>query len=107
MRKSPSARSSGAPRRRRRDASTSPRMTHRRSAQKTPHEIQEIHSCQSPRAVLRRKLLLVTIGDHAGDELIAEGRDAGELEGRHALPELVGLAGREAGADNGDAHGLL
>jgi hypothetical protein len=57
---------------------------------------------------LRRKLLLVTVGDHAGDELVAKGRDAsGELEGRHAFPELVGLAGREAGADNGDAHGLF
>ena len=54
------------------------------------------------------ELLLVAVGDHAGDELVAEGGDAaGELEGRHALAELVGLAGREAGAYDGDAHGLL
>ena len=57
---------------------------------------------------LGRELLLVAVGDHAGDELVAKGGDAtGELEGRHALPELVGLAWRETGADNGDAHALL
>ena len=57
---------------------------------------------------LLRQFLLVTVGDHAGDELVAKGGDAaGELEGRHALTELVGLTGSEAGADNGDAHRLL
>ena len=40
--------------------------------------------------------------------LSLELRDAaGELEGRHAAPELVGLAGGEAGAFDRDPHRLL
>src|SRR5262249_1522404 len=54
------------------------------------------------------EVLLVAVGDHAGDELVAESRDSpGKLEGRHALAELISLAGREAGADYGDLHRLL
>src|SRR4029077_9515479 len=54
------------------------------------------------------KFPFVAVGDHAGDELVAEGGDAARvLEGGHRLAELVGLARRETGADDGDAHGLL
>ena len=51
---------------------------------------------------------LVAVGDHAGDQLVLEVRDAaGELEGRHGAAELVGLAGGEAGAVDRDPHRLL
>ncbi len=51
---------------------------------------------------------LIAIGDHAGDQLVAEFRDAARMfEGRHAPSELVGLARREARAFDGDAHRLL
>src|ERR1700730_4021130 len=54
------------------------------------------------------KLRLIAIGDHAGNQLVAEFRDTARMfEGRHAPSELVGLAWREARAFDGDAHRLL
>ena len=54
------------------------------------------------------EFLRVAACDHAVDQLVAKLRDpAGMLEGRHAAPELVGLARREPGALDGDAHRLL
>jgi hypothetical protein len=51
---------------------------------------------------------LVATLDHAVDELVLElGHPAGEFERRHRTSELVGLAGREAGALDGDAHRLF
>jgi hypothetical protein len=45
---------------------------------------------------------LVAVRHHAVDQLGAELRDAaGVLEGRHGAAQLVGLAGREAGAFDG------
>ena len=59
-----------------------------------------------PVALTRIVLETEMVGDHAGDELVAKGGNAAcELEGRHALPELVGLARRETA--HGDTHGLL
>lgn len=54
------------------------------------------------------EFLFIAVGDHAGDELVAKSRHAaGKLEGGHALAELVGLARREAGADDRHLHRLL
>ena len=51
---------------------------------------------------------LVAARDHAADQLVAKRADpAGELEGRHGAAQLVGLAGGEAGAFDGDPHRLL
>ena len=53
-------------------------------------------------------LTLIAMGDHAGDQLVAEFRDAaGMFEGRHASSELIGLARGEARACDGDAHRLF
>lgn len=42
---------------------------------------------------------------HAGHELVLKARDAtGELEGRHRLAKLVGLAAGKAGADHRHPH---
>ena len=46
--------------------------------------------------------------DHAADEFLLEVADAaGELEGGHGAAELVGFARGEAGALDGDLHGLF
>ena len=51
---------------------------------------------------------LVAVANHAGDELLAEGVDGADVaEGGHGAAQLVGLVGREAGADDGDLHRLL
>src|SRR5688572_5863077 len=51
---------------------------------------------------------VVAVLDHAGDELVAELGDlAGTAPGRHGPAELVGLARREPGTDDGDLHRLL
>ena len=51
---------------------------------------------------------IVAVRDHALDELVAEPGDAArELERRHRLAQHVRLAGAEAGADDGDPHGLF
>ena len=51
---------------------------------------------------------LVAARHHAADQLVAERADpAGELEGGHGAAQLVGLAGGEAGAFDGDPHRLL
>ena len=53
-------------------------------------------------------LALIAMGDHAGDQLVAEFRDAaGMFEGRHASSELVGLARGKTRACDGDAHRLF
>ena len=54
------------------------------------------------------EVLLVAALDHAVDEFLAEILDlAAAPEGGHGPAQAVGLAGREAGADHGDAHGLF
>src|SRR5690349_17119798 len=60
------------------------------------------------RAGLLGEGLRIAIRDHAGDELVAELRDAaGMLEGRHAAPQPVGLARSKTGAFDRDAHRLF
>ena len=50
----------------------------------------------------------VAVGDHAGDQLLAEGMNgAGAAEGGHGAAQIVGLRRREAGRDDGDLHGLF
>ena len=51
---------------------------------------------------------LIMVGEHALDEFFAKLMDlAIALPGRHGPAQLVGFAGREAGADHGDLHGLF
>ena len=55
-----------------------------------------------------REFPWIPFGGHAADEFFAEHPDAaGALERRHRAPELVGLAGRKSGADDGDLHRLF
>src|SRR5271165_6487050 len=57
---------------------------------------------------LLRELARVIALHHAGDQLVLEMRDlAGDLERGHRAPQLIGLARREARADDGDLHRLL
>ena len=54
------------------------------------------------------ELLLVTVAEHAGDELLAEAMDGPDMAERcHSPSQAVGLAGGEACRDDGDLHGLL
>ena len=54
------------------------------------------------------EVALISALEHAVDELVPKAADAaGPLEGGHGTPEAVGLAGREAGGDDGDLHRLL
>ncbi len=54
------------------------------------------------------EILGIAVADHARDEFLGElGEPAIALPGGHGAAELVGLAGREAGADDGDLHRLL
>ena len=51
---------------------------------------------------------LIAMRDHAGDQLVAEFRDAaGMFEGRHASSELISFAWCKARTSDGDTHGLL
>ena len=53
-------------------------------------------------------LAAVAPGEHAGQQLLAmRFQAAAALPCRHRAPQLVGLAGREAGGIDGDLHDLL
>ena len=51
---------------------------------------------------------VVAARGHAVDHLVAEGADGADPpEGRHGAAQPVGLAGGEAGGDDGDLHRLF